>query len=174
MLASNLHDNGLSIYAKPQNSNLGTWNPVAATSGTDTACTNGTIYAGSIFIPGNMRITGIQYLIGSVGGTDKVIVSLHDDNGALLANSATAGATVGTAANLQQVPFTAVYVAPGPKYLFVGLTFNGTTAKFRTIPAFTNFNGVLTGSGTQVFGTPANFTAPLIFTADLGPVAGIY
>lgn len=175
MLASNQHDNGLSIFARPWNSGLSTWANVAATSGTDTADTNGTIYFANIFIPGNLRITGIQYLVGSVGGTDKVIASLHDHNGGLLANSAIAGTTVGTTAQLMQVPLTSIFVAPGPGYFFLGLTFNGTTAKFRSIPAYTNFNGVFAGSAVQTFGTPATFALPTTqFTADVGPVAGVY
>ncbi len=175
MLPANLALNGLSIFARPWNSGLGTWSPVAATSGTDVACTNGTIYFANIFVQGNARITGIQYLVGSVGGTDKVIASLHDHNGTLLANSATAGTTVGTTAQLQQVALSSVYVAAGPAYLLLALTFNGTTAKFRAIPAYTNFNGVLTGSAAQTFGTPSTFALPATqFTADVGPVAGIY
>jgi hypothetical protein len=153
--------------------NVATWQAIAATSGTDTACTNGTAYVGSVFLPMNATVTGIQYLIGSVGGTDKVIASLHSSTGALLANSATAGATVGTAANLQQVAFTATYNAVGPAFYFVALTFNGTTAKFRSVPAFTNA-GVIGNGVTQTFGTPAAFTAPTTFTADKVPVASLY
>lgn len=155
--------------------NIGTWQPVAATSGTDTACTNGTAYVGSIFIPGNCTVTGIQYLIGSVGGTDKVIASLHSASGAVLANSATAGATVGTAANLQQVAFTSTYAAVGPQWGFIALTFNGTTAKFRSVPNFCNAgNGVIGNGVTQTFGSVAAFTPPTTFTADKVPVASLY
>lgn len=153
--------------------NINTWQAVAATSGTDTACTNGTAYVGSIYVPMNCTVTGIQYLIGSVGGTDKVIASLHDSTGALLANSSQSGLTVGTSANLQQVALTATYAAVGPAYYFIALTFNGTTAKFRTVPAHTQ-NGLLSGSVTQTFGTSASFTAPTTFTADKAPVASLY
>lgn len=153
--------------------NIRTWQPIAATSGTDTACTNGTAYVGSIQVPGNMTITGISYLVGSVGGTDKVIVSLHDSSGALLANSALAGTTVGTAAQVQAVDFTTPYAAKGPATYFVALTFNGTTAKFRSVPAHTQ-GGVIGNGVTQTFGTAAAFTAPTTFTADKVPVAFIY
>ena len=153
--------------------NVRTWQPIAATSGTDSACTNGTAYCGSVFLGANATITGVEYLIGSVGGTDKVIVSLHDKTGALLANSALAGVTVGTAANTQQVPFTATYAAVGPAWYFVAVTFNGTTAKFRTVPAFCH-GGVIGNSVTQTFGTAATFTAPTTFTADKVPVANLY
>lgn len=153
--------------------NICTWQAIAATSGTDTACTNGTAYVGSIYVPLNCTVTGIQYLVGSVGGTDKVVASLHDASGTPLANSATAGATVGTAAQVQQVAFTATYSAVGPAYYFVALTFNGTTAKFRSVPAHTQ-SGVIGNGVTQTFGTVAAFTAPTTFTADKVPVASIY
>ena len=161
----------IEILARPNN--IRTWQPIAATSGTDSACTNGTAYVGTLNIPGNCTITGLEYLIGSVGGTDKVIVSLHDEGGAVLANSAVAGVTVGTAANTQQVPFTAAVTVVGPCKVFVALTFNGTTAKFRTIPAFCH-GGILGNSVTQTFGTVAAFTPPTTFTADKVPVANLY
>lgn len=153
----------------------GTWPNPTATSGTDTACTNGTGYCGAVRITRNCTVTGIQYLVGSVGGTDKVIVSLHDSTGALLANSALAGTTVGTAAQAQQVAFTGTYAAVGPGLYFVCVTFNGTTAKFRTVPAYCNVgNGAIGNSVTQTFGTAATFTAPTTFTADKVPVASLY
>jgi hypothetical protein len=162
---------GATFDHKPYN--LATWQPIAATSGTDSACTNNTAYCGSIQVPGNCTITGIGYLIGSVGGTDKVVVSLHDASGALLANSDLVGATVGSPANVQQVAFTGAYPAVGPATYFIALTFNGTTAKFRTVPAHCQA-GVMGNSVTQTFGTAANFTAPTTFTADKVPVAFVY
>lgn len=174
MIAGNPNANGLGFVIKPFR--IGTWpGQVAATSGTDTACTNGTGYAGIIYIPNNVTITGVRFLIGSVGGTDKVIASIHDENGTLLANSALAGATVGTAAQTQDVALTAAYLAIGPAFLFLGLTFNGTTAKFRSVPAYCNVGGgVIGNSFTQTFGTAASFAAITTFTADKVPVASIY
>lgn len=155
--------------------NAGTWQPIAATSGTDTACTNGTAYVGSVFLGANATVTGIQYLVGSVGGTDSVVASLHDSAGTLLANSALAGAVVGTAAQVQQVAFTSTYAAKGPGWYFVALTFNGATAKFRSVPAYCNAGSGVIGNGvTQTFGTAATFTAPTTFTADKVPVASLY
>lgn len=162
---------GTGFSLKPYNTR--TWQAITATSGTDTACTNGTAYVGSIQVPGNVTITGVRYLVGSVGGTDKVIVSLHDAAGNLLANSDPAGTTVGTTAQVQAVALTAPYAAVGPATYFVGLTFNGTTAKFRSVPAHTD-GGVIGNSVTQTFGTPATFTAPTTFTADKVPVLSIY
>lgn len=155
--------------------NAGTWPVNSATAGTDTACSNGTAYVGSVFLGKNSTVTGIQYLVGSVGGTDKVVVSLHDSTGALLANSDLSGTTVGTAAHIQQVAFTGTYAAVGPGTYFIGLTFNGTTAKFRSVPVDCNVgNGVIGNGVTQTFGTAASFTAPTTFTADKVPVASLY
>lgn len=155
---------------------VGTWQPVTATSGTDTACSNGTAYVGSVFLPTNKTITGIQYLVGSVGGTTKVVVSLHNyATGAVIKNSATAGTTVGTAAQLQQVAFTSTYAATGPSHYWIALTFDSTNAKFRSVPAYTNAGSGVLGDGvTQTFGTPATFTPPTTFVADKVPVASLY
>lgn len=168
--------NPLGTFVQGSLSGFGTWQPAAATTGTDTAATSGTVYYGGIWVPGNIFASGIQYLIGSVGGTDKVIVSLHDAGGTLLANSATAGVTVGTAANSQQVPFTAPVQLPGGSLVLVGLTFNGTTAKFRSLPAFCNVGtNAIGGSAAQTFGTPASFTpSATVFTADKMPCASFY
>lgn len=157
------------FYTRPFN--FATFVNPTATSGTDVAATNGTIYYASLFLPGNVTINGVSFLIGSVGGTDKAIVSVHNLAGVLLANSAVAGTTVGTAANAQSIVLTTPYQFVGPGHVLLGLTFNGTTAKFRAMPAFCS-GGAMAGSGTQTFGTPANFTPSTTnFTADLGPIA---
>ncbi len=147
------------------------WQPVAATSGTDTTPANGTQFVTSIFIPGNMTITNVNYLIGSVGGTDKVYAALYSSSGALLGNSSVSGggATVGTAANLQTLALTSTYAAKGPGRFFVGVSMNGNTARLRTIPAFCQA-GRLAGSVSQTHGTVAAITAPSTFTADKAPV----
>ena len=77
-----------------------------AVQGADIACTDGTSYYSEIYIPYNMTVTGLGFLIGSVGGTHKAILSLHDGAGKLLANTTTAGVTVGTAANFQKIALT--------------------------------------------------------------------
>lgn len=145
-----------------------------ATSGTDTSCDNGGIWAASVFIPANCTLTGIQYLVGSTGGTDSVVVGLYNNAGTLVANSALAGATVGTAAQVQQVAFTATYAAVGPARYFVAVQFNGTTAKLRTIPAYC---GLRTTRIKQagVFGTLAALSpVPTANVADVGAIASTY
>lgn len=146
--------------------------PLLATAGTDTACSNGDRYWAEVYIPDNVTLTGVQFMIGSVGGTDKVIVELHDTAGVLLATSALAGVTVGTAANVQAVPFTATYAAVGPARYFIVCQFNGTTAKFRThvVPGLSMIAGTVAGT----FGTSAAITPGTTYTASKGPIAATY
>jgi hypothetical protein len=151
------------------------WQPAAATSGTDTAFADGTHFVTSIFVPVNKTLTGVGYLIGSVGGTDKVYAALYDADGALLANSSVSGggATVGTAANVQTLAFTSTYAAKGPRIYYVGVSANGATAKLRTVPAHTQ-SGLYAGSVAQTHGTVAAITEPVTFTADKAPVVFVY
>lgn len=150
---------------------VGKIGPLLATAGTDTACDNGSRFWGEIDIPSNTTVTGIAYLIGSVGGTDKAIVELHNSTGALVATSALAGTTVGTAANLQKIPFTAPYAATAGKY-YIAVQFNGTTAKFRThaIPG----GAFVAASAAGTFGTSATITPGTTYTADKAPIACTY
>lgn len=157
---------------------LSNWQPIAATSGTDTTPADGTQFVTSVWVPANMTLTGAAYLIGSVGGTNKVYAVLYDSTGAVLANSALTGggATVGTAANIQTLDFTATYAAKGPGRFFIGISINGNTARLRTVPAFCQA-GIWAGSISQVQGTSptvAAITAPSGFTADKAPVAFLY
>jgi hypothetical protein len=164
---------GTKIIASPFM--VGSWANPTATSGTDSAVTNGTGYYVGMWLPGDAYVNGVKYLIGSVGGTDKVIASIHDSGGTVIANSAVAGATVGTAAQTQDVILTAPILIPGPGLILVMLTFNGTTAKFRSILAYGNAgSGVIAGSATQTFGTVAAFTpSTTLFTADKGPICSL-
>lgn len=150
-----------------------TWPALTSlTAGTDTACSNGDRYWCSIFVPHNISITGIGYLIGSVGGTTKVVVELKDATGASLANSATAGATVGTLATFQEVSFTAPYAAVGPAWYYLVVQFDSATAKFRTIPTALGISQTaITNTAAGTFGTVAAITPGTTFTADKGPIA---
>lgn len=152
-------------------SGFANWQPIAATSGTDTAFADGTQFVTSLWVPVNFTITNISYLIGSVGGTDKVYAVLYDASGTNLANSSLTGggATVGTAANIQTLALTATYAAKGPAMYYVGISANGATAKLRTVPAHCQA-GLFAGSVAQAHGTVAAITEPTTFTADKAPV----
>lgn len=121
--------------------------------------------------PPNTIVTGVNVLIGSVGGTNNLIVELHDATGALVATSATAGTLAGTANTWQAIPFTAPYSAASGTY-YIAVQTNGTTVRLRA------YNGPSsphrTGSATGAFGTGAAITPPTTYTASLGPVAQCY
>ncbi len=140
--------------------------PAALTTGTDTAGVSTVIWVSELRINGNVLITGLSYLIGSVGGTDKAIAILYDSAGNVLASSALAGATVGTAATFQRLAFIAAYKA-GPGLYYVGISTNGTTAKIRTQAAGDHNTGQITG---QTFGTLVAITPPTTFTAAMAPI----
>lgn len=142
-----------------------------ATTGTDTACSDGVSYFVELNIPYNRTVTGLAYQVGSVGGTDKVIAVLYNSAGAVVANSAVAGATVGTAAELQAVDFLATYAAVSGRY-FASVTFNGTTAKFRSYPIPGSL--FIAGSEAETFGTVTAITPGTTFTADKGPLCFVY
>lgn len=147
---------------------------VLATAGTDAACSNGARYWSEIMIPYNMTITGISYLIGSVGGTDSVVVQLCNSAGVEVATSrpvGTAADLVGTAANFQSVALSAPYAATAGLYYIV-VQFNGTTAKFRTYPI--PGSKFIAGTVAGTWGTKANITPGTTFTADKGPICITY
>jgi len=155
-------------------SGFGNWNNTVATSGTDTTPANGTQFVTSIFLPVNFTVSNITFLIGSVGGTDKVYGVIYDASGAVLANTsvATGGATVGTAANAQTLALTtpaATLAAKGPRLLYVGISINGTTTRIRTVPAFTSF-GLWGNTVAQTHGTVAAITPVTSFVADKAPI----
>ena len=150
--------------------NLGTLSSL----GTNTTMVNGTVFYADIFIPlASVTLTGIGVLNGVTVGTDKGIVSLYDSSGALLANSATAGATTSGANTFQQYAFTATYTTIKPGRFFVGYQPNGTTDTIRTIATATWID-VVASSATGTFGTLPSITPPTTFTADKGPVAYVY
>lgn len=121
--------------------------------------------------PPNTTITGIAILMGSVGGTDNLIVELHDSTGALVATSLLAGTLAGTANTWQQIAFTTPYSAPAGTY-FIAVQSNGTTAHPAVYNAPTSPH--LSGSATGAFGTSASITPPTTYTTLLGPSALLY
>jgi hypothetical protein len=153
---------------------------VLATSGTDVACANGTRFWSEIMIPRNTTITGISYLVGSVGGTDSVQVYLYNSAGTAVATSkhtgATHGSIVGTAAQFQSLAFN-VGATPSPYAAVAGLyyvcvQFNGTTAKFRAYPI--PGSPFIAGSVAGTWDVSASITPGTTFTADKGPICITY
>lgn len=153
-----------------QPTGVANWQPIAATSGTDTTPANDTQFVTSVNVPSGMKCTNVNYLIGSVGGTNRVYAVIYDSSGNVVANTtlASSGTVVGTAANIQTLALTSPAMLKPGRY-FVGISMNGNTARLRTIPAFCQA-GNLGGTVTQTHASVAAITPPSTFTADQAPV----
>jgi hypothetical protein len=141
--------------------------------GNATTTVSGTIYWAEVFIPRNFVATGIAVLNGGTVGTNNGIVALYSTTGALLANSALAGAVTAGANAFQTRNFTATYSTKGPARYFVAYQANGAVDNIRTIAAST-FVTSLTSSATGTFGTLTALTVPTTVTANVGPIAYVY
>lgn len=138
------------------------------TSGTAPSA-NTQIYCTELDIPFSMYLSGLAPLNGTTVGTDKHWVILYDSTGAVLANSAAAGATTSGASTYQKYNFLSPYYAVGPAKYFACVGTNGTTDTLRHAATGTNDNilgGAVTG---QAFGTAAAITAPTTFTTVKAP-----
>jgi hypothetical protein len=138
------------------------------TSGTAPAA-NTQIECSELDLPFSMYLSGLGPLNGTTVGTDKHWVLLYDSAGAVLANSATAGATTSTASIYQKYSFVTPYYAVGPARYFACYGSNGTTDTIRHAVTGTNDNilgGAVTG---QTFGTAAAITVPSSFTTAKVP-----
>lgn len=147
---------------------------VLATSGTDAAFSNGGRFWVEVDIPYNVTLTGVAVLVGSVGGTDSLVVQLCNSTGVQVATSRSVGGAaviVGTAAQFQSVAFTSTYAAVAGKY-FACIQSNGTTAKFRAYPIPGSKFIANTAAGT--WGTKADITPGTTFVADKGPIVMTY
>lgn len=147
-----------------------------AVVGTDAVPANGTTFVSEIIIPHALTITGISYLIGSVGGTDKVYAAIWNAAGTFLQSSVltAGGATVGTAATMQPLDLIAPITVTGPARYFVGIAMNGGTARLRTHLLGRHYaNSIAMTHGTIVALVPGTLFST-IFTASKGPFATIY
>lgn len=139
----------------------------ASTDGTDTTPVVTETYIAELLVPKAVRATGFGMFNGSaVAGNVKAI--LYNKDGKVVASSAST-AQSGTDA-FQRVPFSAAVNLPAGTY-YVGLQFNNTSARFNSHPVG-NF-GASKKTG-EVFGTATTITPPTTFTADLGPMGGLY
>lgn len=134
-----------------------------------------TMYCTEIQLPYSKYVTGLEVLLGTVGATDKHLVALYDATGNLVANSATAGQTAGTASTYEQIPFTSKYYVVGPAQYFGCLQTNGTTATVRMLVTSVQDQYLTKGVTGQTFGTiPATITVPTTFTTAVGPYEALY
>ena len=148
---------------------------VSATTGTDAACTSGGRFWSELGVGNTVTLTGVAFLVGSVGGTDSVVVQLCNSSGVQVATSkltgAHHGALIGTAAQFQSVPFSSTYTAAPGKY-YVVLQFSGTTAKFRTYPI--PGSKFIANTATGTWDTKSDITPGTTFVADKGPILMTY
>lgn len=149
---------------------------ILVTGGNDTAPTDGPRWFTEVQIPYNVTLTGIAFLVGSVGGTDSVVVDLYNSAGVLVASSiddAVSGpaAIVAATATIQSVAFTSTYAA-NPGKFYISIAFNGTTARFRTytIPG----SPFIADTQAGTFRTAASITPGTTFTANQGPISMVY
>lgn len=155
----------------------GGFQPVTAETGTDTAFAEKKLFLTSLFLPVNKTLTGVAYLLGAGGGTNRVVAGLWSSSGTLLAKSTetSEGTVAGTEKTIQKLAFTSTYNAVGPALYFIGVTANGATAKLRTIPANTSSENIKAGEVTLATkNTLADVTVPTTFTAAKGVVAAVY
>lgn len=150
--------------------------PVAlATAGTDQAPTDGPRQWVEFQIPYNVTLTGLGYLVGSVGGTDSVVVELFDSAGTVVARSIATDTEiadlVATLAEFQQVNFSSTFAAVAGTY-YGSIQMNGTTARLRTFPIPNSPFVANTAAGT--FKTAASITPTTTFVANEGPISFLY
>lgn len=157
--------------------------PTAGTAYTSLE-TNGTafdaatsMYCNEIKLPYSKVLTGLKVLMGTIaGGTEKKAVLLYDAGGNLLANSATAGQTMGSTGSVYvSVPFTTPFYAVGPTRYFGCIQSNGTSDTIRHTITGVNDNYLNAKVTGQTFGTfAATITAPTTFTTAIGPYFQLY
>jgi hypothetical protein len=147
-------------------------NALNTTSGANVTMVAGTLYYAALFVPCNTTLTGLTFVVGTTGGTDKWIAALYTRAGQLVANSALAGVTAGTAQTKQSIPFTAPIAVTGPAPYLAVLQSNGTTANFR---AFGNSGEQFaTGSTAGTFGTLPALTLSGNYNLNVGPFGNTY
>lgn len=140
----------------------------ASTDGTDKTPVITETYIVELAVPaGGARVTGFANFNGSVAsGNLKAI--LYNKDGTVIASSAST-AMSGTDA-FQRIPFTAVLNLRPGRY-FVGLQIDNTTARVNMHPIGNFAAFKKTG---EVYGTPTAITPVATFTADIGPMGGLY
>jgi hypothetical protein len=162
--------------------NVGTWQPVNNTPGSYIGATTTSMYVGSIFVPTNMTVTGIQFLIGTATpSTQKVICALYGQTGTRVAQSVAGGTTMtGTPSIKQQLPFSpGTYAAIGPAWYFIGLMFDANTANLACmIPAGADTGTGVVGAvvtGLTAVTPPASITVPTTFPGAASvPITSLY
>ncbi len=155
--------------------------------GTDAVRVNGTIYVGSIDVPGPLArvVTLLSSLTGTTAPTtDKQLFALYDSApGTTAANPIMSSAIAGVAAATADIFFdqnialtngaagTARVIVPG-RYFFA-LQLNGGTTTIQMVATADGRNSLVGNSRTGVFGTLGAITVPTTLTTSTAPIACI-
>lgn len=146
-------------------SSLGTSTAYAAT--TDLYCT-------SFFVPYDMTVTNINYLVGATAGNAAVIGYLFNAGGVNIGNSALTGTTPTSGAEntFFALPLVTATAITGPGVYYVCIEGDSTSDTLRLVAASTYLglvNSIVTGAtfGTQV----TSITIPTSFTTVQSPIA---
>lgn len=148
---------------------------LVVTGGTDETPIDGQRQWVQVNIPYNVTLTGIGYMVGTVGGSDSVVVELKDSAGATVARSIATNTEiadiVGATAVFNNLDFSSTYAAVAGIYYIV-VQMNGTTARFRTYGV--EGSKFVTGTAAGTFKTDASITPGTSFTVDEGPISYVY
>lgn len=140
----------------------------ASTDGTDSTPVTTEVYIAEIDVRAPIRATGIAMFNGSVA-SGNMKLGLYNSAGTRIAQTAST-AMSGTDA-FQRVAFTTpINLKPGVYY--IAATYNDTNARFNTHP-IGNF-GASKKTGAVYNTLPTTITPPTTFTANLGPMGGLY
>lgn len=138
------------------------------------AQTAGTWNFGEIYVPYWNRWTGAGWLNGTTVGTSNVMVALWGSNGALIANSAVAGALTVGASVMQNAAFLIPTVLAPGRY-FVGAQENAVGADTIRHVLSANGSNIMCATVAGTFGTvPATITVPTTFTTAVAPIMQLY
>jgi hypothetical protein len=146
-----------------------------ATTGTDATPTNGPRMWVELQVPYNVTLTGIGYLVGSVGGTDSVVVELYNSAGTAVARSIATDTEiadiVGATVEFDKIDFSSTYAAVAGTY-YISVQFSGNTARVRTFPIPNSPFVANTAGGT--FKTGTTISPGTSFVAGEGPISFVY
>lgn len=143
------------------------------------------LWVTDIWIPVNRFISKIGVLQGGTAGTDKILATVYNSQGALIASSALAGLSLNSSANTflelalaldgAGIAITGLQLY-GPGQYYIGVQGNGTAAgALQTIKTATYIDVCANSVTAGVFGTlPATITVPVTFTPDKGPIVYVY
>lgn len=134
----------------------------------------GTWQYSEIFVPYWNTWKGIGVLNGTTVGTSLMIVALFGTSGALLANSAVAGAVTAGGSVMQNRAFLNPILLPPGRY-FLALQSDTATDTIRHVLS-ANGSNVICGSQTGTFGTiPSSITTvSTTFTTAVAPICQLY